>query len=312
MKKILNPLRYPGSKAGFVDEIKSFLLENGLVDHQIVEPYAGSASMSLGLLAEGVVSSAILFERDPLVYAFWHCVFYRTEELIDALTAVEVTMATWHDFARFKEFDNVADCDLVEMGLAGLFFNRTNFSGVIHAGPIGGQDQSSAYSLGCRFNKVDLIKRIRFAASFADRVEVYFGDALKAMLDANNDENTNRLFYVDPPYYKQGRKLYRYHYTFTDHKKLSEVLINAQYKWVLSYDNHPVIDHLYSDFKRVTKPFRYSSRAPKNEHELVITNVGAALMEHPDQQNSFLFETDARATATLCELVPVGPLSEIA
>lgn len=273
-KKMLNPLRYPGSKASFVSEIKAFLYANALEGYQIVEPYAGSASMSFGLLHDNVVSSAMLFERDPLVFAFWHCVFNRTEDLIKAVEAVPVTLDTWHAFANFKEQDDFSACEIVEMGLAGLFFNRTNFSGVIHAGPIGGQNQSSAYDLSCRFNKPDLIARIEFAASFSDKVEIYFGDAMDALVDANKVENGNRFFYVDPPYYLQGRKLYRYHYTFTDHKRLSDTLAAASYRWILSYDNHPVIDHLYSNFNRVTKAFRYSSKAPKNEHELVITNIG--------------------------------------
>ena len=274
MKKMLNPLRYPGSKAGFVSEIRDFLIANDLVGRQIVEPYAGSASMSLGLLADGVVSSAMLFERDPLVYAFWYSVFYHTDDLINAINAVDVSMATWHEFGSFKEYDSPVIENIVEMGLAGLFFNRTNFSGVIHAGPIGGQDQSSAYDVGCRFNKNDLIKRIKFAASFSKNIEVYFGDAVTALTDANTVDNSNRFYYVDPPYYKQGKKLYRYYYTFSDHKKLADVLGSATFDWVLSYDNHPIIEHLYSDFVRVTKPFRYSSKAPKNEHELLITNVG--------------------------------------
>jgi DNA adenine methylase len=273
MSKFLNPLRYPGSKAAFVDEFSEYIKLNGLTGRQIVEPYAGSASISLGLVLNGTASSAILVERDPLVYSFWYCVFYRTCELIASITELEISLRTWHEFDRLREVDDIAGQNLLELGLAGLFFNRTNFSGVIHAGPIGGQSQGSDYAVDCRFNKVDLIKRIRAAAKLADRVEIYFGDAVKALRDANNADNENRFFYIDPPYYKQGKKLYRYHYNDTAHKLLADTLSEATYPWILSYDNHHVIEHHYASFHRITKNFRYSSRVAKQEKELLITNV---------------------------------------
>jgi DNA adenine methylase len=273
MKRFDNPLRYPGSKAKFVKEVKQFLIQNTLSGFQIVEPYAGGASVSLGLLADGAVSSAILIERDPLVYSFWYSVFYRTEELLRAIETVSVDMDTWVAFGKYRDFDEPSEACMVEMGLAGLFFNRTNFSGVIHAGPIGGMSQSSAYDVACRFNKLEVAKKIKQVASLADRVEVYFGDALDALRDASEVDNSTRFFYVDPPYYSQGKKLYRYHYSFADHKKLAEVLSSAKYRWLLSYDHHPVIEHLYSDFYLATKLFKYSSKSPKNENELLITNV---------------------------------------
>lgn len=45
-----------------------------------------------------------------------------------------------------------------------LFFNRTNFSGILHgrAGPLGGRTQASQHTIGCRFNHDDAVKRLRF------------------------------------------------------------------------------------------------------------------------------------------------------
>lgn len=303
MRKIINPLRYPGSKAGFVVEIKQFLENQGLTGLQIVEPYAGGASISLGLLAEGAVSSAILFERDPLIYSFWYSVFYRTEELVRAIEAVSVDMETWLAFGRYRDFDEPSQACIVEMGLAGLFFNRTNFSGVIHAGPIGGMSQSSAYDVACRFNKPDVIKRIRQVSELAAQVEVYFGDALRALTDANGVNNEGRFFYVDPPYYSQGKKLYRYHYTFADHKRLADALSAAEFRWLLSYDNHPVIEHLYAEFYLATKQFRYSSKAPKNEQELLITNI--------EPMNIAEEAIDSSGLTDICNFDRVGILESV-
>lgn len=301
MSKFLNPLRYPGSKAAFVDEFSEYIRLNGLAGRQIVEPYAGSASISLGLVLNGTASSAILFERDPLVYAFWYCVFYRTSELIDSITSLDISLRTWHEFDPLRKIDDIQDQDLLELGIAGLFFNRTNFSGVIHAGPIGGQSQGSDYAVDCRFNKVDLIKRIRAASKLAGRVEIYFGDAINALRDANNTDNDNRFFYIDPPYYKQGKKLYRYHYNDTAHKLLADTLSQAAYSWILSYDNHHVIEHHYAGFHRITKNFRYSSRVAKQEKELLITNVEDWVDEA--QQNLELLPAGSRTEIGLSQTI---------
>lgn len=279
--KFSNPLRYPGSKSAFIDEFSEYVKANNLVGREIVEPYAGSASISLGLLHKNLISSAVLIERDPLIFSFWFCVFHRTENLIRAIENLTVNLDTWHSFEKYRKFDKFkenevstfGDDEVLSLGLAGLFFNRTNFSGVLHAGPIGGKNQKSEYSVDCRFNKKDIIKRINTISKLANKVSIHFGDAIQALKDSNDLDNSNRFFYIDPPYYVQGQKLYRYHYKLSDHKRLAEVLTDAKYSWVLSYDNHHVIEHFYSDFDKITRDFRYSSRNPKQEKELLITNI---------------------------------------
>jgi len=284
--KFSNPLRYPGSKSGFIEEFAEYVKTNNLSGKEIVEPYAGSASISLGLIHKGVVPSAILFERDPLVFAFWHCVFNKTDELINAIGDLPITLDTWNELDQFRKMDEVSPEHILALGLAGLFFNRTNFSGVLHAGPIGGKLQLSDYAVDCRFNKKDIIKRLLSIAKMSGQVSIFFGDAIKALTDANNADNANRFFYVDPPYYKQGQKLYRYHYKLADHKRLADALSEANFQWILSYDNHHVIEHFYADFDKITRDFRYSSRSPKQEKELLITNIAGWIQPLRPQENA--------------------------
>lgn len=271
--RLINPLRYPGSKSSFVEEFSEYIKTNNLVGKSIVEPYAGSSSISLGMLHKELVSFATLIERDPLIYAFWYCVFSKTEELIESIEQLEVTLDTWYLMEKYRLIDTPTQDNILAIGLAGLFFNRTNFSGVLHAGPIGGKTQTSAYPVHCRFNKNDIIKRILAVSKFADQVQVIFGDAIEFMEKANSEDNSNRFFYIDPPYYKQGSKLYRYHYDLIKHKLLADTLAESSYQWILSYDKHHVIEHFYTEFNKITRDFRYSSRSPKQEKELLITNI---------------------------------------
>lgn len=272
MQAPLSPLRYPGSKAGLIEWMDSFLNKNGLIGAQFVEPYAGSASLGLGLLSRGSISSLMIFERDPLLFSFWYSVFFRTDRLVALIERYEPSLKTREELNWLRKSEVVID-DIELMGYSALLFNRTGFSGVLNSGPIGGISQTSKYTVDCRFNKPSLIERIVELSKFSSKVTVYFGDAIKALTDANNADNSNRIFYVDPPYYIQGPKLYRYFYDFSDHLKLSETLVNAEYRWLLSYDDHPAIRHFYREFSIYEPQFRYSSRVPKKEHELLYTNI---------------------------------------
>jgi hypothetical protein len=53
------PLRYPGGQAKLAAFVKSLLKENGLLDGEYVEPYAGGAAIALELL---------FHEYVPLIY----------------------------------------------------------------------------------------------------------------------------------------------------------------------------------------------------------------------------------------------------
>ena len=67
----VSPLRYPGSKAFLVNYIDSILKENHLEGCHFIEPYAGSAIISIELLKKGTIGDAVLVEKDPLIYCFW-------------------------------------------------------------------------------------------------------------------------------------------------------------------------------------------------------------------------------------------------
>lgn len=210
MQRVVSPLRYPGSKARLVHLLASLLERNLLVGSHMYEPFAGGAAASLNLLANGFVRSATWIERDPLVYAFWRCVKDDPEALIARMRRGKVTLAAWKQMQRFRAIDQVDAASLPALGYAGLFFNRTCFSGVVGAGPIGGMNQESAYKIDCRFNKNELAKAIRSASKILDRVELHFGDGVQFLDDGCLQMKDHSFVYIDPPYVSNGYKLYRF------------------------------------------------------------------------------------------------------
>lgn len=90
-------------------------------------------------------------------------------------------MDTWHtmrDIQSHKE-----DVDLLSLGYYSFFLNRTNRSGILKAGVIGGYQQTGNYKINARYRKENLISRIRHIATYADRIELHNEDAVDLVAD---------------------------------------------------------------------------------------------------------------------------------
>ena len=274
-KSMSSPLRYPGSKASLVGYVSDLLCENYLEQCNFIEPYAGSSVVSIELLNQGIIQRAILIERDPLIFAFWKAAFCHPHDLMERIHQVPVTMETWNSFQKYRKADTPFDYPLLEMGLAGLFFNRTTFSGIMKAGPIGGLAQTSQYKIDCRFNKERIIKQIFDISQYRSNIEVHFNDAIRYMTEHRQQiRRTNSFIYVDPPYYEKGPALYRYWYNHDDHKQLSRFLLKIKTPWLVSYDDHSAIRKLYKNAPGLQEIYiDYSVANCRREQELLLSNL---------------------------------------
>lgn len=265
-----SPLRYPGGKSDFASTAFEIVSKCGFLGYSLIEPYAGSAAVSINLLDSGAVSKITLIERDPLVYSFWAALLERTDELIERFIELPITMETWHQLRPLLAIEDPTKDNIVDLGLAGLFFNRANFSGILNAGPIGGLKQQSSYTVDCRTNKDDIVCRMLSIATMANNIEVRFGDAVTYIEKMSKRDDV--LFYIDPPYFEKGELLYRHAYKLGEHKRLARALADANFPWFLSYDVHHVIEFLYEEFHLQKLKFQYSARSPKNHDELLVSN----------------------------------------
>lgn len=263
-----SPLRYPGGKNRLAPFIAKVCIDNGISEHY-VEPYSGGAAVALFLLFEGFVNRVTINDSDRSIYAFWHSVLYQTDDLCDLIKNIPVTMDEWR---RQREIQiNKDSADLIELGFSTFFLNRTNRSGIIKGGVIGGINQLGQYKMDCRFNKEDLINRIRIIANHRESIALYNLDALQLIdivLEDNNIENT--LFYFDPPYYVEGHSLYMHYYKKTHHQVVSEKIKQLQnVYWIVSYDNAAEIKRLYSDYQIIEYDLNHTAAVSKKGKEIV-------------------------------------------
>ena len=260
------PLRYPGGKAKFAPKIKSIIENNDLHGHY-VEPYAGGAGVALDLLFSGICTDIHINDLDLAIYHFWKSITEETEDFIRLVSKTDVTIEEWH---KQKEILKQDDISPIERGFAAFFLNRTNRSGILKGGVIGGLQQSGNYKLDCRFNKEALIKRIQKIGSMNNKIHVYNQDTEKWLLEIDNLIPSNSLIYLDPPYYEKGQGLYRNFYNHQDHKSIKEKLVKVKTPWVVSYDNNQNIRDIYQQYRQEEYILNYSASQKMKATEVII------------------------------------------
>lgn len=214
------------------------------------EPYAGGASLALTLLLRGKVGAIYLNDLDIAIFSFWRAVLDQSDRFMERILSVEVTPSEW---ARQREiYRDGASADPFALGFATFFLNRTNHSGIMNGGMIGGKSQSGEWKLDARFNKEDLIARIARLAEQRSRIHVSNLDAL-TFLERLRRRRRQPLIYLDPPYFKKGPDLYLNAYGPNDHLKVRRAVERIDAPWVVSYDDVPEIRHLYRGTK--VRPF---------------------------------------------------------
>src|SRR5258708_30324184 len=118
-----------------------------------------------------------LNDLERFVYEFWHSVINSKDELCEKIGGVKINMQEWRKQKSIqRDRDNYS---LLELGFSTFFLNRTNRSGILTGGVIGGKNQTGGWKIDARFNKSDLIQRIQRIARYANRISIYNLDAIE-------------------------------------------------------------------------------------------------------------------------------------
>ena len=92
MQTTLSPLRYPGGKTKLYDKVVNLLKQNKFQDVIYVEPFCGGCGLAIKLLLSNDVSSIMINDINPAIYAFWDCVLNKTDELCSRITECNITI----------------------------------------------------------------------------------------------------------------------------------------------------------------------------------------------------------------------------
>lgn len=268
-----SPLRYPGGKTFLFPFFDKVIKEKGLEKITYVEPFAGGAGAALALLFLEKVEKIVINDLDRAIYSFWKSAIFDSEKFIRKILSISVTINEWkkqkaiYNNPRSKHFD---------LGFATFFLNRTNMSGILDGGPIGGLNQKGKWKIDARFNKENLIERVRQLALYKNRISVFNKDGLELLKEYLNKKNI--FIYLDPPYFEKGATLYLNHYQKEDHEALAKQLNqNPDTSWLLTYDNKKEIRFLYPSRRIINFSLNYNAYESRKGREVLIFSDALAI-----------------------------------
>lgn len=277
---MLSPLRYPGGKGSLYPRLRELLRVNGLTGGTYVEPYAGGAGAALGLLITGQVNEIIINDLDPAMYAFWRSVTKWPDKFAQLTSDAELNVEEWR---RQREVYLSTDrSNHLALGFATFYLNRTNRSGVLNGGPIGGLNQTGNYKIDARFNKSALLERLRLISLYSSRIKTLQRDGLEVIHEYADKDKT--FIYADPPYFEKAGTLYMNSFGDKDHAALADCLNSHKFTpWLLTYDNVPQVEQLYTSRRRLTFSLNYSAHRVMTATEImVLSDALATPVEHLD------------------------------
>mgnify|MGYP002408327499 CR=1 FL=1 len=247
--------------------VRDTLAANGIVDGTYIEPFAGGASIAISLLNGEHVSRVIINDVDRSIYAFWYAVLNHPDELCRRIDEAQVNMETWEKQRMVQQ--RKSDADMVDLAFSTFFLNRTNRSGILRGGVIGGKAQRGPWVMDARFNKADLIRRIDRIALYKERIELHCEDAIVFLDGIRSQIDSDTLAYLDPPYYHQGSALYMNYYEPRDHERLAYHIQNMKHKWILTYDYAPEVIDMYAWAKKRLLSLSYTAGRKTRAYEMI-------------------------------------------
>lgn len=273
------PLRYPGGKRKLANYFKLLVGKNDFLGGSYVEPFAGGAAVAVSLLLDGFIGDAWINDIDPGIFSFWTCVKESSEELCRRIQGASVSMDEWR---RQREVQSAERPDCIDLAFSTLFLNRTNRSGIVRGGVIGGKEQNGAFKIDARFNRRELVARIERIAGKADRLRVTCMDARDLLKEIRSSASlASALLFLDPPYYLNRAKLYKDDYEAADHNGLAQDLRALNIPWILTYDNCLEIRRLYRGMRCVTYDLHYAAARRYQGAEVMVFSRGLKIPEVP-------------------------------
>lgn len=269
-----SPLRYPGGKTQLSEFLKNLIKINNLKNITYCEPFAGGFGAGLELLDSKTVDSVIINDYDIGIYSIWHAILFDLDNFINLIKNTPINIEQWKyqkkTYEKLKEKREYS----IELAYSTFFLNRTNYSGIISGGPLGGYDQKSSTSIDARFNKKNLIKKLIEINKLKEKIQLYNLEANDLINDVLLERNQKQLFiFFDPPYYTQGKNLYTNFFKHDDHVLLYEhINLLNEYNWILTYDYKKEIKDIYIKYPTLEYRIHYSANRARKEKEYFIHN----------------------------------------
>ena len=268
-----SPLRYPGGKGKLASFMEYMIDQLGHQGGTYIEPFAGGAGIAMELLLRNVVSRIVINDYDKAVCSFWKAILTETDRFVEEIRTVPLTVDEWQKQHEILVTQN--DKYSFELGFAAFYLNRTNRSGIIKGGVIGGQEQAKDWKMDVRFKREELITRVQRIAARKKDIKLYNKDVNSFIKNYVPLYEENALIYFDPPYYKKGQQLYMNFFNYKDHVRIEqEIREHVNCDWIITYDYEPQIEEIYHNYNLRLYDLNYSVSTKRKANELMIFKDG--------------------------------------
>ncbi len=264
-----SPLRYPGGKSKLASLIYLIMQNTGNDCRTYIEPFAGGAGVALSLLLEDKVDRIVINDYDKAIYSFWRALKEDTSLLLKLVANTPLNVEEWR---RQKEiYTNYNHKYSVALGFAAFYLNRTNRSGVLNGGPIGGVAQNGNYLMDARYNRAELINRIERIAKRKKDISVYNQEIRSFILNILPRHQQQAFIYFDPPYFNKGQELYKNFFKPNDHVDIANIIMQqVPCDWIVTYDDVVQIEALYQRYTTRKMILRYSVASTSSKGSEII------------------------------------------
>lgn len=263
-----SPLRYPGGKGKLAPFMELMIDKMDLRGGTYIEPFAGGAGIALDLLFNDVVTHIVINDYDKAIASFWKAILTENRRFVDCVMNTPITIEEWeHQRAILHNANRYS----FELGFATFFLNRTNRSGIINGGPIGGRAQAGDWKLDVRFNREALAERIHQIGLRKQDITVYNKDVNSLIVKYVPKFGNRTLIYFDPPYFEKGKQLYMNYFNLADHERIERLIRqHVTCNWMITYDNAPEIVRIYNGYDIKQYDLKYSVAEKRVASEIII------------------------------------------
>jgi DNA adenine methylase len=140
---------------------------------------------------------------------------------------------------------------------------------------IGGKAQQGRWKLDARFNREELVRRVKKVGENKDHIKLTGIDAAKLLSKLRPTQSC--LVYLDPPYVRAGRALYMNAYDPDDHGHVKRVVSRLGRTWIVSYDNHELVRNLYREYRVRRIELLHTARTARYGREVLFFSSGASI-----------------------------------
>lgn len=276
-----SPLRYPGGKGKLASFMEYMIDQLGHRGGTYIEPFAGGAGIAMELLLRNVISRIVINDYDKAVWSFWKAILTETDRFVEEIRTVPLTVDEWQKQHEILVTKN--DKYSFELGFAAFYLNRTNRSGIIKGGVIGGQEQAKDWKMDVRFKREELVTRIQRIAARKKDIKLYNKDVNSFIKNYVPLYEENALIYFDPPYFRKGQQLYMNFFNYKDHVRIEqEIREHVNCDWIITYDYEPQIEEIYHNYNLRLYDLNYSVSTKRKTNELMIFKDGIIIP--PDEE----------------------------